>query len=55
MKMHCTISPIGFAPNARGMSRLTGFVLSALPTTPVHFGVRPQIFGPQPFGRSRRF
>ena len=51
MKMHYTISPIGFATNARGMSRLTGSVLSVTPTTnPVHFRACPQ-----PFGRKRRF
>ncbi len=51
MKMHYTLSPIGFATRARGVSRLTGSVLSVtLTTNPVHFRACPP-----PFGRSRRF
>jgi len=51
MKMYYLISPIGFAPNARGVSRLTGTVLSSTFTTATaHLWACPQ-----PFGRSRRF
>ena len=51
MKMHYTISPIGFVPNANGVSRLTGFVPATDRTTaPANFIARPS-----PYGRSRRF
>ena len=51
MKMHYTISPNKFVPNARGMSRLTGaFLPVACTTVPAHFRACPP-----PFGRSRRF
>ena len=55
MKMHYTIAPIGLVSNARGVSRLTGFTLSAAPTNRVHGCAIKDWTGPPPSGRKRRF